>query len=88
MHTILGLASLVLTTYGVWIAFVQRRKRIVWTYHPICGLILCVMAVLLILGGIFANLKRQTLNYDWNSKGFASNGKCHGYCGYFVILFS
>ena len=88
MHTVLGLASLGLTSYGFWIAFVQRRKRIVWTYHPICGLILIVMAILLTLGGMCANLKRKCVNHDWNSKGYASSGKVHGVCAYFVIFFS
>lgn len=90
MHAILGTFSMALVVTAGFIAL----KSGGWTIssssslHAKGGFAVFIMGILLMLGGMTANIVRLKVPMDWNTRGVLVIGKVHKFFGYTVILCS
>ena len=88
MHSVLGFLALALIVTAALIAL----KTGGWTVsidlslHAILGFSTFVMGIVLMLGGMTANLIRLHVRMDWKTKRVIFVGKVHKYFGWFLVL--
>ena len=88
IHSIVGYISLILTTYAIWIAFVQKRYTIIWGWHPIAGFITYIIFGLVILLGMISMLKRKFIRKDWETSKLIWWATVHSIVAYLLIFIS
>ena len=88
MHSLLGFFALALTVTAGLIAL----KTGGWTInqnlslHAKLGFSTFVMGIVLMFGGMTANIVRLYVRMDWKSKRVIFVGKIHKYFGWFLVL--
>ena len=88
IHSILGFFSLALVTTAGFLAL----KTGDWTInsqsskHSKAGFWMFVMSMVLMLGGILANIARLYFRMEWKTKWIRWIGKAHRWFGWGVIL--
>lgn len=90
VHAILGFASLLLTLVAGFIGLVLSKWQInsASSLHSKVGFAAFLMGVVLMLGGMVANITRLMIAMPWKTKRVLLLGKVHKWFGRIVIIFS
>ena len=90
VHAVLGFFSAALVITSGFIALKVGGWTINSTssLHSKLGFAMFILGLLLMLGGIIANIIRQRVNMPWKTKKALIVGKVHKWYGRFIILFS
>ena len=90
VHTVSGIAIIVLTIFSFVVAFGQNTWKVVFNYpHAIVANPTVWIGVLVAFGGIFAKFSRDKSGngtYDWRSDDWMSFVRVHRLMGYFMIF--
>ena len=90
VHAILGFFALALTLTAGFIALKKGGWNInsESSLHSKVGFSCFILGLVLMLGGIIANIIRLYVPMSWNTRTVLAIGKIHKYFGWLVILFS
>ena len=89
LHAILGMFAMALTITAALLAMQTGGwviKGSALPLHNKVGFAAFVLGILLMLGGITANIFRLKVNLDWRTKYIRLVGKIHKYFGWLVLL--